>query len=133
MAAAATLNPELSIPRGRKQQHLPPKSYIAATNENHDPQSLQSQSSPEVCAGQGEDVTQRSPSKNMHKKSGSTRVNGYSKDTRGPTVVVERYEDKDGGRLVSVEQAWDGQKSMTRRNSVLVSGRRAGAGWEQSQ
>lgn len=69
----------------------------------------------------------------MHKKSGSLRANGYSKETKGPSVVVEKYVDKDGEHLVSIHQDWDGQKSKKRRNSVLLSGRRAGAGWEQSQ
>lgn len=48
-------------------------------------------------------------------------------------MIVEKYEDKDGEHLVSIRNAWDGNRRNMRRNSELVSGRRAGAGWEQSQ
>ena len=132
MATAATLNPETAFHPEPQQQHLVRKSSANAPQDNLDPQPLQHQSAPELYAGQGEDATARSPSRKIHKKSASSRTNGSWKDGKGPSVFVERYEDKDGEHLVSVRQALDGQK-RTRRNSVLLSGRRAGAGWEQSQ
>lgn len=113
MATAIALNLEASLPAERKLQRLPPKSYLDATEENLG-------------------TTSRSPRRIMHKKSGSSRINGYSKDSKDPAVVVERYEDKDGEHLVSIKQEWDGEKSSIRRDSVLVSGRKAGAGWEHS-
>jgi len=137
MATAATMNPNPSLPAELKKQHLPPKSYLDAREENLDPhsdsRSWNDQLAPELYAGEGEDATLRSPSRNVHKKSASLRVNGFSKDNKGPSVMVEKYEDKDGEELVSIRNTLDGQKSKTRRNSELVSGRRAGAGWEQSQ
>ena len=133
MATAATLNPETALKAERQQQNLAPDSYLDANQGGLYPVLSQYHSAPELYAGQGEDATARSPSRKMHKKSGSLRINGSSKDNKNASVFVERYEDKDGEHLVSAKQAWDGQKSRTRRNSVLLSGRRAGAGWEQSQ
>lgn len=137
MATAATMNLKPSLPAERKQQRLPPKSYLDAAEENLDPHSdvhsWKTQFTPELYAGEGEDATLRSPRRKIHKKSASLRVNGFSKDNKGPSVMVEKYGDKDGEHLVSIRNAWDGQKSKTRRNSELVSGRKAGAGWEQSQ
>ena len=91
---------------------------------------------PELYSGQGEDTAPRSPRRSPHKKSGSFKTNGVAKEKKGGQVVVERYEDKDGEHLVSIRQAWDGGKGkpvVARRNSELVSGRKAGARWEQSQ
>ena len=134
MATPATLNPETSLQAERKQQHLPLKSYKDVAEENLDSISEdQQQHTPELYAGHGEDATLRSPMRNMHKKSGSSRVNGYPKDGKDSAILVERYEDKDGEHLVSVRQAWDGERNRKRRNSILLSGRRAGAGWEKSQ
>ena len=127
-----TLNSEPSLAAGCEQQHVTPTSYLAAAEQTLTPQSKQEQPLPELYAGQGKDAALRSPRKNMHKKSGSLRVNGFSNHTKGTAVVIERYEDKDGEHLVSIKNAWDGERSMRRRNSELVSGRRAGAGWEKS-
>lgn len=80
----------------------------------------------ELYAGRGEDAAPRTPTRSPHKKSASLRVNGFSKDNKGSSVIVERYEDKDGEHLVSIRNAWDGNRRNTRRNSELVS-------WEQSQ
>ncbi len=137
MAMAATMNPNPLLPTVGKQQHLPAKSYLEAGEENldphSDPHSWRDQVTPELYAGEGEDATLRSPRRNIHKKSSSLRVNGFLKDNKGPSVMVEKYEDKDGEHLVSISNSLDGKKSKTRRNSELVSGRKAGAGWEQSQ
>ena len=131
----ATLNPEPSLPAERKQQHLSPKSYVEAAEENTDQFSDNERPPPELYSGQGEDATPRSPRRTPHKKSGSLRTNGISKEKTDGQVVVERYEDKDGEHLVSVKQPGDrgkGKPTAARRNSELVSGRKAGTGWEQS-
>ena len=137
MATVATLNQEPSLPAERKQQHLSPKSYADAAEENMDALSHNARSAPELYSGQGEDAAPRSPRRSLHKKSGSLKTNGVSKEKKkNGQVIVERYEDKDGERLVSIRQAWDrgkGKPMAARRNSELVSGRKAGAGWEQSQ
>lgn len=136
MAAAATLKQEPSLPAERKQRELLPKSYADAVENNADTCSDNGRPPPELYSGQGEDAAPRSPRRVSHKKSASLRANGVSKDKKEGQVVVERYEDKDGEHLVSVRQAWDrgkGKSIIARRNSELVSGRRAGAGWEQSQ
>lgn len=132
----ATLNQEPTLPAERKQQQLSPKSYVDAAEENVDTFSHNGRPPPELYSGQGEDAAPRSPRRNLHKKSGSLRTNGVSKEKKDGQVVVERYEDKDGEHLVSIKQAWDGRKGKAmgpRRNSELVSGRKAGARWEQSQ
>lgn len=135
-ATPATLNPEPSLPAERKQQHLSPKSYVEAAEENVDTFSQNGRPPPELYSGQGEDATPRSPRRTPHKKSGSIKTNGISKEKTDGQVLVEKYEDKDGEHLVSVKQAGDrgkGKPLAARRNSELVSGRKAGAGWEQSQ
>lgn len=136
MATAVTLNPEPSLTSERQKQHLPPKSYADITEENLKPQTHEYQSTPELYAGNGEEESiSRSPRRNLHKKSGSTRVNGFSNDSKDAGVIIERYEDKDGEHLVSIKTASDGpqgKRRSTRRNSELVSGRKAGAGWERS-
>lgn len=136
MATAATLNQGPSLTAERKQQHLLPKPYIDAAEENVDTFSHNARPPPELYSGQGEDATPRSPRRSPHKKSGSLKTNGFSKEKKDGQVVVERYEDKDGEHLVSIRQAGDrgkGKSMAARRNSELVSGRKAGAGWEQSQ
>ena len=136
MATAATLNQEPSLPAEREQQHLSPKSYVDAAVENVDTFSHNGRPPPELYSGQGEDAAPRSPRRSLHKKSGSLKTNGISKEKKDGQVVVERYEDKDGEHLVSVRQASDrgkGKPMAARRNSELVSGRKAGARWEQSQ
>ena len=136
MATAATLNQEPALPAEPKQQHRAPTSYVDAVEENVDTFSHNGRPPPELYSGQGEDAAPRSPRRTLHKKSGSLRTNGVSKEKKDGQVVVERYEDKDGEHLVSIRQAWDtgkGKPTAARRNSELVSGRRAGAGWEQSQ
>ena len=133
---AATLNPELSLSSESQEHHLPAKSCADAAVEDMGPDANQENTFQALYAGQGEDDTPRKPQRNMHKKTGSLRVNGFSKDNKEPHVVVERFEDKDGEHLVSITPGWDskrGKPSVARRNSELVSGRKAGARWEQSR
>ena len=135
LAMAATLDPDL-LSTERQEHHLPPKSYADAVVENMSPDANQDNTFQALYAGQGEDDAPRKPQRNMHKKTGSLRVNGFSKDNKEPHVVVERFEDKDGEHLVSITPGWDskrGKPSVARRNSELVSGRKAGARWEKSR
>ena len=132
----ATADQEPSLTAGQQQQHLLPKSYIDAAQQDLIKLQNNARSAPELYSGQGEDAAPRSPRRSPHKKSGLLRANGLSKENKDGQVVVERYEDKDGEHLVSIRQAWDRGKrkpTTTRRNSELVSGRKAGARWEQSQ
>ena len=132
----ATADQEPSLTAVQKGQRLLPKSHIDATGQEMVSLPNNPRSAPELYSGQGKDATPRSPRRSPHKKSGSLRTNGLSKENKDGQVVVERYEDKDGEHLVSIRQAWDsgkGKPMATRRNSELVSGRKAGARWEQSQ
>jgi len=133
MAHPVPLNPEPSLPAEREEQYLPPKSYVDATEENLTNGSKSDQLTPGVYAGQGEDFAPRSPRRNMHKKSGSLRVNGHAKDKKGAGVVIEKYQDRDGEHLVSLRPGWNSEWQKQRTNSELLSGRKAGARWEQSQ
>lgn len=136
MATAATLKQEPSLPAERQQHHLTPESYADAAEIDGDTLLYNGRAPPELYSGQGEDAAPRSPRRNLHKKSGSLRTNGASKEKKDSQIVVERYEDKDGEHLVSIRQAWDrrkGKSTVAGQNSELVSGRKAGAGWEQSQ
>ena len=136
MATAAALDQEPSLTAVQKQQHLLPKSYVDAAEQDLVTLPNNARSAPELYSGQGEDAAPRSPRRSPHKKSGSLRTNGLSKENKDGQVVVERHEDKDGEHLVSIRQALDkgkGKPTATRRNSELVSGRKAGARWEQSQ
>ena len=136
MAMAATLNPEPSLASECQEHHLPPKSYADAAVEDMGSDTNRDTTFQALYAGQGEDDAPRNPQRNIHKKTGSLRVNGFSKDNKEPHVMVERFEDKDGEHLVSITPGWDskrGKPSVARRNSELVSGRKAGARWEQSR
>ena len=136
MATAATLSPEPSLHPECQEHHLTAKSPADAAVENLKIDSKQDDSSQELYAGEGEDAAPRQSQRNMHKKSGLLRVNGFSKDNRESHVIVERFEDKDGEHLVSITPGWDsnrGKALVARRNSELVSGRKAGARWEHSR
>lgn len=80
---------------------------------------------PREYTGQGEDDAPRSPKKKAHKKSGSMRLNGHSKpkEPDASNLITEDFQDKNGARLTTLKRA----------DTELVSGRKAGAGWERSQ
>lgn len=134
--ASASLNPEPSLPAERKESDLPPKTYAEATEENLDRYQISSNgdnpSAQYSFSGQGQDDTPRSPRKNMHKKNDSVRLNGHvnfkvkekeTKDQENSNLVVEDFPDRDGQHLTSLRRA----------ETELVSGRKAGAGWERSK
>lgn len=122
--APPTLNAEPSLPQERQNQDLPQKSYAEAVDYPH-------QTTPEQYFGQGEDNLPRTPKKKSHKRGSSRLIADHSGDTLEPlarketsSLVIEEYQDKDGEHLTTL-----------RRNDTieLVSGRKAGAGWERSQ
>lgn len=118
-------------------KHRPNKTYADATTEGVEQKHLRDESTGTTYSGQGIDGTLRSPVRNIHKKSKSKDINGHANGSPQGNVVVERYQDKEGEHLVSFgpEEADDRDTSLTlrRRNSELLSGRKAGARWEQSQ
>ncbi len=75
--------------------------------------------------GKGEDDSPRSPMKKAHKKSGSVQLNGRAqpKEQHASDLVVEDLKDRNGVHLTTLRRA----------DTELVSGRRAGAGWEMSR
>lgn len=140
MATHAPLNPEPSQPEEREANHLPRKTYLDAAEENLDKDPKTEQTAPTQYIGQGEDDAPRSPAKKVHKKSSSLRMNGKSKEKEKESskVIVERFQDKDGEHLTSIKLPYDYEKRKPtshhgRQHSELVSGRKAGRGWERSQ
>lgn len=124
--ASAILNAEPSLLRDRDKNQLLPESYANAVEQNLNLGSSNEQIPPAQYTGQGEDDAPRSPRKKTHKKGGSLRMNGYQPPRRKETsiVVVEDFQDKDGEHLTGLK----------RNDTIeLVSGRKAGAGWEKSQ
>lgn len=94
--------------------------------------------------GQGTDDAPRSPVRKMHKKSGSVRIsNGVKKELVALNILEEKFQDRDGERLTSIRPDEDYEEALKRdladryekkreKDPQLVSGRRAGAGWELS-
>jgi len=140
--APAPLNPEPSRPEERKEHHLPPKTYKDATEENLGSEAEKENRNPLQYIGQGEDTTIRSPSrKPSHKRNGSIKINGLKYKKSDTHLLVEDFEDKDGQKLTSTKpydfaeaiELDESEKPVRRKeDKELVSGRKAGAGWERS-
>ena len=135
---AAPFNPGPSRPEDREANHLPPKSYVNAAQEILGTELQKEQSPPTQYIGQGEDDAPRSPAIKVHKKSSSLRMNSKSREKESSKVIVERFQAKDGEHLTSVRLPYDHEKrkhisNHGRQPSELVSGRKAGKGWERSQ
>lgn len=119
--APPSLNAEPSLPHERENQDLPQKSYADAVDQS-------SQTAPEQYIGQGEDNLPRTPKKKSHKKGLSRLIGDNNLEPIArkelSSLVIEEFQDKDGEHLTTL-----------RRNDTieLVSGRKAGAGWERSQ
>ncbi|MCJ1471880.1 diacylglycerol O-acyltransferase 1 [Lambiella insularis] len=136
----AQLNPEPSQPKERAEQHLPPKSYVDAATENLDGETEKETESSSQYFGEGEDDAPRSPLRKPHKRNGSVRVNGLKNKSSAQSVLVEKFQDRDGEHLTSVKPLdFDESNEPNRKDPAkptvaaeLVSGRRAGAGWERS-
>lgn len=119
--APSSLNAEPSLPQELENRDLPQKSYADAADQIP-------QTAPEQYIGQGEDNLPRTPKKKSHKKGLSRSIGDHPlepiarKETS--SLVIEEFQDQDGEHLTTL-----------RRNDTieLVSGRKAGAGWERSQ
>ncbi|KAF2099112.1 diacylglycerol O-acyltransferase 2A [Rhizodiscina lignyota] len=156
MASTAALNAEPSRPDDRAEQHLPPKSYSDAaqqpppttsspqTNGIHriDPPT------PGEYSGSGMGEAPQSPSrghKRVSSKPSNPKLNGSAKKEQegdNGSIVQERYRSINGSgeTLNSVkpsneydERLWQDRKERKKKQPELVTGRRAGAGWERSK
>lgn len=119
--APPSLNEESSLLEGRENQDLPQKSDADAAEQSP-------QRPPEQYIGQGEDNLPRTPKKKSHKKGLSRLIGNHTleplarKETS--SLVIEDFQVKDGEHLTT----------LSRNDTIeLVSGRKAGAGWERSQ
>ena len=137
MATAAPLNPEPALPEEREKMSLPPKSYVDAAQEGIKQINIDNNtdSSPAEFTGQGEVEIQPSSaaSQKRRKENGYTKVKGPSVQADESATIVEDFQDKNGDRLTSTKLAFvDEKRKPTRTQTELVSGRRAGAGWDRS-
>ena len=98
---------------------------------------------PVEYVGSGEDNAPRSPIRKAHSRTGSLRVNGIKREKVNQGLSLAKYQNEDGEHLIGVapddsflESLRLADKEMRRARKdgshELVSGRRAGAGWEQS-
>lgn len=119
----------------REKKQLPPMPYATAAEKKPDRIVGIENTPPTQFVGKGEAEAQRSPpfSQPRHKKSGSLRVNGASKQSKEPELIVEDFRDKDGEQLTSSKLRFDDKIKPHKTHTELVSGRRAGAKWERSQ
>ena len=118
------LNPE-SLGGAEPQGNLSSDSSLNATDWSFRRRLKNKENLATQYSGKGEDDTPRSPRRKVHKKSGSVQLNGHSKpkEHEASDLVVEDLKDRNGEHLTSLRRA----------DTELVSGRRAGAGWEKSQ
>ncbi|KAL9020234.1 MAG: hypothetical protein Q9185_002517 [Variospora sp. 1 TL-2023] len=134
MAPSLPIQPEPLRPIGQEQQQLPIKSYADTAAKEPDTIQVVGQVKPTQFIGKGEAEKQRSPpfSQPGHRKSGSLKLNGTSKQSRPQHLIVEDFKDRDGDRLTSPKLTFDGEPKRQRTQTELVSGRQAGAKWERS-
>lgn len=142
---SAPLNPEPADPQQRAQQHLPPKSYADAVQE--DVENEPTRNGIVKSKVNGATAVQRP----VAVKDGDY-VNGENVDE--DKIVYEKYRNGDGTVLTSIkpdpsyeeslkhgaktaprdqrEDAKNTKKRQDTPKSQLATGRRAGAGWERS-
>ncbi|KAI4167487.1 MAG: hypothetical protein LQ343_007165 [Gyalolechia ehrenbergii] len=125
---------EPSQPVIREKENLPPKSYADAADHAPDKVNGIENIPPAQFIGKGEVETQRTPpfSQTRHRKSGSLRVNGASKQPKASNLPVEDIQDRDGEQLSTTKLTFTDQPKPQKPQPELVSGRRAGARWERS-
>ncbi|KAI9818169.1 MAG: diacylglycerol O-acyltransferase 1 [Pycnora praestabilis] len=137
------LDPEALRAEGREGIHLPLKSYVDALGDKFDQEAQQGSVAPSFYTGSGVDDAPRSPLRKPHKRNGSLMANGSKRDRDGSKIVFRKYQDDDGENLTSVKPLNDYDQTPKQdqkakpspeqvRKGELVSGRRAGAGWERS-
>lgn len=132
---ASPANGEPLQPSEQQDQQKAPNSYVEAAEHPPDPINGLENTPPTLLIGKGEAERQRSPpfSSPRHRKSGSLRVNGNSKQPKASNLIVEDFRDKDGEQLTSTKLVFEDKPKPQRTQTELVSGRRAGAKWERSQ
>jgi len=126
-----------------KEGYLPPKPNADPIEQLITGDVKIGNTSPIEYVGSGEDDAPRSPMRKAHSRNGSLRANGVKGEKTNQSLVREKYQDKDGEHLIGVAlensvlgslKLDDKEMSRARKDGSheLVSGRRAGAGWEQS-
>ncbi|MCJ1366543.1 diacylglycerol O-acyltransferase 1 [Acarospora aff. strigata] len=141
--ASAALNRNTPHPEESNEYYLQPRSNIAPIEELLNGDDYIENAAPTEYTGSGEDAAPRSSVRKVHSRNGSLRVNGVRKEKINQSLILEDFQNKDGEHLMGVapeESIMDslrlGEKEMPRARGggshELVSGRRAGAGWEQS-
>ena len=88
---------------------------------------------PEQYTGKGEDDLPRSPVRKVIKKSSSSRMNGHTRNKEGSlsSLVVEKFQDRDGEHLTTIKQFHQNGQQQNQRSDELLSGRRVGTKWER--
>jgi len=138
-------------------QNLERPQLNGTQDENHQPNGIhvngdshhEGDHTPEQYTGSGMDDSPRTPTRYGHKRMSSMKKNGAKERENSENennIVYEKFQAADGEHLVSVKPAegyeealeQDGRerKQVQRQNESkgeLVSGRQAGAGWEQSR
>lgn len=158
MATAIALNPEPSRPEEREEQHLPPKSYSDAAQEPP-PASYPSKTNgmrpldpptPPEYSGAGMGDAPQSPGrghKRVSSKPSDSKLNGNGnvqkeRMSENGSIVREKYVSANGSGdlLTSIKPSDDFEEELRqdeterkKRRGELVTGRRAGAGWERSK
>ena len=135
------LNAEPSIPEKRIEQHLPPKSYVEAVEENPLPAHTSS-------SGETDNVKPSKKSKRAKKRKNKKLADKSNGAVDGQEhLVYENFDEAKGEALTSVKPSDEYERSLeqgrlekrqpkpsaSKGDDSLVSGRRAGAGWERSK
>lgn len=119
------------------QPNLEDDQHQTITNGYSSLKSHESQQIPRTNGGSHDSATSDpNPPSSTSRTTARTlpEVNGvrlYNHRKTGPDAVLESYTDERGEYLTSVK-AEEGDERDNVRRSELVSGRRAGAGWERS-
>ena len=133
--AVATLQSSQPLPADHRDFQQPVNSYADVAANGTGDSFPDEKGAAEVYSGHGEDVTTTSPQRNAHTRPKPAQMNGSAKDDQNTKIVVERYVDREGEHLVSLGTIDDdeGKKQLAirRRDSELLSGRRAGARWDR--
>jgi hypothetical protein len=133
----------LTSQSGVSEENLPPKPNADPIEQLVNGDMKIDNPAPIEYVGSGEYDVPRSPMRKTHSRSGSVRVNGVKREKVNQSLVLEKYQDADGEHLISVApedsisdslKLDEKERPRTRKDGSheLVSGRRAGAGWEQS-
>lgn len=129
------INGEPFQPAIREKENLPPKSYADAAEYKSEKVNGINNVPPAQFVGKGEAEASRSPpfSQPRHRKSGSLRLNGNSKQSKATNLIVEELRDRDGEQLTTTKLTFNDKSKPPKTQAELVSGRRAGARWERSR